>query len=147
MQHQQLAQQQQMQQEEYMRQQQLYQQQQQYAYQQQLQQQQQQQPQPLVPQPTAYGSNNPFSAFAPAVSTPPPLPQATYNPPVEVAASPAPSPMKQPSQQRPPKDDGKNAELARLLAAGGGLDTFGNIGNTRMPAYVSSPFRPSVEKD
>lgn len=123
------AQQQQMAQEEYMRQQ---------AYQQQLYMQQNQQ-QPLVPQPTAYGSNNPFAAFAPtpSVSPPPPLPSSNsfsnFAPP-PVAPAPAPSPARQ-QAQRPQRDDGKHAELARMLAGGreDGLDTFGNIGNMRVP--------------
>lgn len=124
------AQQQQMAQEEYMRQQ---------AYQQQLMMQQQQQQQPLVPQPTAYGSNNPFAAFAPTptASPPPPLPQSTsfsnFQPPV-----PAPVQQQPTQQQRPPRNDGKHAELAKMLAGGreDGLDTFGNIGNMRVPVCV-----------
>lgn len=109
-------------------------------YQQQLlyQQQQMQQQQPLVPQPTAYGSNNPFSAFAPPAATPPvPAPQPQLQPQATYTPPPQASPARQSAQPRLPKDDGKNAELARLLAAGGGLDTFGNIGSTRMPAYVT----------
>ncbi|KAI7963176.1 hypothetical protein MJO29_003603 [Puccinia striiformis f. sp. tritici] len=40
-----------------------------------------------------------------------------------------------------PKDDGQHAKLASLLAAGGGVDTFGNEGTMRVP--VGSPFHPS----
>lgn len=105
----------------------------------------QQQPQPVLPQPTAFGTNNPFAAFAP---TPSPAPQQqpqqtgavsparVASPPAPVAAAPAPSTS--PFRARPPKDDGQHAELARLLAAGreDGIDTFGNMGNLRVPMYV-----------
>lgn len=121
------------------------------------QQQQQQQPfyQPqLQPQPTGFGSNNPF-ALNPQPSPVPPLP--SFNP----SPSPAPAPIRTQSQPvsnegspttanntfanaRRPHDDGKNSHLASLLAnREDGLDTFGNIGQTRLghgntgPAIVS----------
>ncbi|KAK4701076.1 target of rapamycin complex 2 subunit MAPKAP1/AVO1, partial [Phenoliferia sp. Uapishka_3] len=70
---------------------------------------------------------------------PPPLPTSNsfgnnFNP--TPASAPAPTPVQAPSQaQRPPRDDGKHAHLANLLAGGreDGLDTFGNIGNMRVP--------------
>lgn len=115
------AQQQQQAQEEYMRQQ---------AYQQQMA--QQYQPQPLIPQATAYGSNNPFAAFAPTPATPPPaLPQSnSFNDNYAPQSSAAPIQQQQP---RPPRDDGKHSDLARLLGEGSGMDTFGNVGNARLP--------------
>lgn len=129
---QQFAQQQQAQQEQYVQQQQ---------YQQYMQQQAQMQP-AIAPQATGFGSNNPFAAFSapPAASPPPPLPTSNsfsnfQSTPAPVAAAPAPSPQ----AQRPPRDDGKHAHLANLLAGGreDGLDTFGNIGNMRVPVYVA----------
>lgn len=98
-------------------------------------QQQQQQVQPLVPQPTSFGANNPFSAFAPSPTvSPPPLPQSnsfnnSYQPQAVSAA-----PMSSPTSTRPPKDDGRHADLAKMLANGreDGIDTFGNFGNMRL---------------
>ncbi|SCV68312.1 BQ2448_433 [Microbotryum intermedium] len=123
---------QQQQQEEYTRQ-------QQYMYQQQMAQQQQ----ALQPQPTAFGANNPFAAFA-APPQQQQQPQTTFNdnfasatPPRQPSPPPAMQPQQtaQPARQRPPKDDGKHAELAKVLAGGreDGLDTFGNVGNMRIP--------------
>ena len=102
--------------------QQAYQQQQQQLYQQQMQQ-QQQQPQPLIPQQTSIGSNNPFAAFSKPAS-PPPMPVAQ---PPPLAQRPASTPA-----TRPPRDDGKHAHLANLLGnRDDGMDTFGNTGALR----------------
>ncbi|KAK4058106.1 hypothetical protein OIO90_000845 [Microbotryomycetes sp. JL221] len=112
------------------------------AYQAQLAQQQQQ---PIIPQPTAFGTNNPFAAFAPTPSPAPQMPQQTGMPTPERTTSPvqaqqAPAPSRSPIQARPAKDDGKHSDLARMLAAGreDGIDSFGNIGSLRVP--VGSQF-------
>ncbi|KAL1407361.1 hypothetical protein Q8F55_006783 [Vanrija albida] len=156
-----LAQQQQQQQEELLRQQQLLQQQQQQEY---LRQQQllQQQQTSLLPQPTGYGSNNPFAPKPPQRSLLDPQPGSSFNNsflPVPQATTPqtpspgltqdrpftsqqplAPSSPAQtnvkPAWQAPVKtDDGKNSDLANLIGRGreDGLDTFGNVGNLRVP--------------
>lgn len=105
----------------------------------------QQQMQPLVPQKTAIGSNNPFARFASpppqSTSSPPPMPQ--FNP----AQSPQPAsqaPVRQDSNPFPSSAtsskkpvDPKHAELEKLLAQGGGADTFGNFGATVFPQCVS----------
>ncbi|KAG0140275.1 hypothetical protein CROQUDRAFT_665409 [Cronartium quercuum f. sp. fusiforme G11] len=126
---------------------------------------------PIQPQMTSYGSNNPFAQFSSqpsnyaqqAVASPPPrapsAPPSTFSfsdysslslsnhqpappmPPKTVANEEA---FRRPqANSKPPqaKDDGQHAKLAALLAAGGGLDTFGNEGNLRVP--VGSPFHPS----
>ncbi|KAK7046775.1 ENTH domain-containing protein [Favolaschia claudopus] len=150
-----LQQQQQQQQDEWMRQQMLQQQQQQqqdeWMRQQMAAQQQQQQ---LVPQPTGFGSNNPF---APQQQQPvPPMPSSfsspTQQPPMfnlqgtyENNSSPQPSYSQSPSpgppaQQQSPGgqnfkvkvNDGNNQHLATLFAnRDDGLDSFGNTGMMR----------------
>ena len=144
-----LAQQQQAQQEEWNRQQ------QQLLYQQQLAQQQQFTPQPqaLAPQPTGFGSNNPFAPTPSFSQSPPPVPSLpstssgidNFSLPSTYAHSPAPqtsstsassvspAPPSAPSPaSRPTRSDGEHAHLANLLAnREDGLDTFGNIGNLR----------------
>jgi epsin len=145
----QAAQQAQAQQEEWMRQQLL-----------QLQQQQQQlqlQPQPILSQPTGFGSNNPFAPASPA----PPLPsfssnslspppqsstpsfnlQGTYAnssaptfTPSPSSSSPAPRPPL--SSNAPRRADQEHAQLASLFEnREAGQDTFGNVGQLR---YLSS---------
>ncbi|BGP12611.1 hypothetical protein JCM10213_008747 [Rhodosporidiobolus nylandii] len=122
--------------EEHMRQQQM-------LYAQQLQQ-QQQQPQQLQPQPTGFGANNPFAAFAsPPPQTSSPAPQTSYQPPPPESAAPAPAPVPEQSltpQRTGPRfkasGDAKHSELAQMLASGSGLDTFGNVGNARMPVWA-----------
>ncbi|GAA6061033.1 hypothetical protein JCM10212_004607 [Sporobolomyces blumeae] len=128
--------------EEHMRQQQM-------LYAQQLAQQQQQQ-QPIVAQPTGFGANNPFAAFAssgPAqgqTSAPSPPPQQQQ--PQRVASPPREKPIQQQQPTVQPQrtggrykadGDAKHAELARMLAGGreGGLDTFGNVGSARVPVW------------
>lgn len=124
--------------------------QQQLMYAQQLQQSQQQQQQPIQPQPTGFGANNPFAAFASngPQSQPSPQPQPQRQP-----SPPLPVPQIQQQQQAPPPPqqvqpqrtgprfradgDGKHGELAKMLAGGreDGLDTFGNIGSSRVPVW------------
>lgn len=147
-------------QEEYMRmlemQRQMEQQQQQAQYQQMMQQQYQQQQQqqqflmaqqtaaqqPLQPQPTAFGSNNPFAAF----SQPPQQPsfqQSTSPAPQQPSVPELPRPSSQPPPTAPagqafPKrkneNDERHAQLAAMLGSGGsGVDTYGNVGNLRVP--------------
>jgi epsin len=141
------------QQEEWLRQQQ----QQQLFLQQQQQQQQQQmflQPQQnLIPQPTGFGSNNPFALSQP-VSSPSPtpfspsqpnsvpnfnLPGTFENRTNGMSPSPRPSPASQATnlpkvnpQKGPTRTDKEHAHLASLLAnADDGVDTFGNYGQLR----------------
>lgn len=98
--------------------------------------QQQQMPmQPVQPQATAVGSNNPF-AQQPQPQQPPP--QQMFSAP---AAAPSPSPappapsVQQPATHPPPvrvDQSGKFDDLNRLLATGDGVDTFGNTGDQRL---------------
>jgi epsin len=103
----------------------------------------------LMPQPT--GSNNPF---AQSVNRPQPVPTFTqpslsalheqktqtqfnntsFNPPVSFAPQ-------QTAQPAPPQKemDPNAARLNALLATGEGQDTFGNVGNMRMPAQHTAP--------
>ncbi|KAJ7136156.1 hypothetical protein C8R44DRAFT_729645 [Mycena epipterygia] len=145
---------QQQQQEEWMRQQQMLQQQQQQQQQQEEWMRQQmaaQQQQQLVPQPTGFGSNNPFAPTQ--QQSPPPLPSfspSTQPPPVfnlpgtyGGGSSPQPSFQSSPSpsqQQQQPSaarfkvkvNDGDNTHLASLFAnRDDGQDTFGNTGALR----------------
>ncbi|GAA5863049.1 hypothetical protein JCM8547_002782 [Rhodosporidiobolus lusitaniae] len=127
----------------------------------QLQQQQQQQyyiqPQPTFSPVTAIGQNNPFAAFAsspsssftpsstassfspsPSLSTSPP---STYSPSSYTCSSLAPPPIATPGRPRASTTghmDEQHSQLAALVGQGGGVDTFGNIGEMRMPS--GSPF-------
>ncbi|GAA5995121.1 hypothetical protein JCM5350_002772 [Sporobolomyces pararoseus] len=126
--------------EEHMRQQQM-------LYAQQLAQSQQQQ-QPIQPQATGFGANNPFAAFA-SSSSPAPQSQAQPQPIREPSPPPPPQPQPQPQQQettiQPQRTgprfradgDSKHGELAKMLAGGreDGLDTFGNVGSSRVPVW------------
>jgi epsin len=109
--------------------------------------------------PQATGSNNPFaSSFtrpqqtqqrAPTLSalqeqkTATQFSQPAYNPitsyqaPAPVAA-PAPFQPAQPAQPAQPMDPHR-AQLNALLASGEGQDTFGNVGNMRIPAQHTAP--------
>ncbi|CDO93282.1 unnamed protein product [Kluyveromyces dobzhanskii CBS 2104] len=140
----------QQQQEQYMAEQQYLAAQQQYLAQQQLlaQQQQQQQQQLLAQQqkqqfqmPYQTGSNNPFALNKPS------SPQQTEEfeepdfTPVQLPPSPVPQPVVQSTPQPVPKQrtgnqsvSDKFSELNNLLASGTGIDTFGNTGDTRLPA-------------
>ncbi|KAA1080815.1 hypothetical protein PGT21_022265 [Puccinia graminis f. sp. tritici] len=140
--------------------------------------------QPIQPQMTSYGSNNPFAQFSqPSAMTqqqtnpmsqslpsraPSAPPSSSFNfndyaslnqsasssSTASSAARPPPMPAQtaanahafsrptpEHSYSAPPKDDGQHAKLAALLAAGGGVDTFGNEGTMRVP--IGSPFHPS----
>ena len=102
----------------------------------------------IMPQPT--GSNNPF---AQTFNRPQPTQTFTqptlntlheqktqtqfnntsFNPPVSFSTP-------QPVQQQPQKEmDPHAARLNTLLATGEGQDTFGNVGNLRMPAQHTAP--------
>ena len=121
-------------------------------------QQQQQQPnqQPIQAQPTGFGANNPFAAFAPQASpspAPPPQQQqepasngfeSSYRPEPAPTPAPAPAPVQEQQPQRTggagrykTGGDERHSELARMLAGGreDGLDTFGNVGATRVPVW------------
>lgn len=101
----------------------------------------QQQQQPLMPQPTNFGSNNPWlnPTPTPTQSEPKPEPVQESKPDdktdtlisFDTPAEPAPAP---PKPSGPPKVKISNAhpELDRLLASGDGVDTFGNTGDMRM---------------
>lgn len=119
------------------------------------QQQAQQQPQqPIQAQPTGFGANNPFAAFAapPPSSSPAPPPQQQQPQQTGFESSfqpaPAPAPAPAPEPQQPQRTGGggarfkatgddKHGELARMLAGGreDGLDTFGNVGASRVPVW------------
>ena len=100
----------------------------------------------LMPQPT--GSNNPFAQSFNRPQTAQPQRQATlntlyeqktqtqfnntnFNPPVSFSTP-------QPAQAQKPLDP-HTARLNALLSAGEGQDTFGNVGNTRLPAQHTAP--------
>lgn len=125
-----------------------------------------QQQQPLQPQPTSFGSNNPFALFSQPQQQQqqqqlPPQPQAQHNVPVgdlfgsstpppqqQIAPSPAPQPTVSPAerQQGPPRvrvaNDPQHAKLNQLLASGEGIDTFGNVGDLRseLSAFCQATF-------
>lgn len=107
----------------------------------------------LRPQPT--GSNNPFaSSFsrpqqtqqrAPTLSalqeqkTATQFNQPAYNPITSYQAPPpAAAPFQQPAQTAQPLDPHR-AQLNALLSSGEGQDTFGNVGNLRIPAQHTAP--------
>ncbi|KAF1997398.1 ENTH-domain-containing protein [Amniculicola lignicola CBS 123094] len=100
----------------------------------------------LLPQPT--GSNNPFASAINRPATAQPQRQPTlgtlheqktqtqfnntnFNPPVSFA----------PQQPQPPQKemDPHAARLNALLSSGEGQDTFGNVGNLRIPAQHTAP--------
>ncbi|KAJ9635180.1 hypothetical protein H2199_008666 [Coniosporium tulheliwenetii] len=96
---------------------------------------------PAKPQPT--GSNNPFaSSLARPQTTTQPSQRATA-PTLSTLAEQTPSTSFNtfPSQlQQPPRDQNPaHAHLNALLAAGEGQDTFGNVGNLRIPAQHTAP--------
>jgi epsin len=110
----------------------------------------------LMPQPT--GSNNPFAqgftrpqtatqaARIPSLNTLSEQKTQTqfnnnsFNPPVSFS-TPQPQQQQQPQQpQQPQKEmDPHSARLNALLATGEGQDTFGNVGNLRLPAQHTAP--------
>lgn len=107
----------------------------------------------LMPQPT--GSNNPFAQGfnRPKTATPaarvPSLNtlqeqktqtqfnNTSFNPPVSFST---PQPQVQQQPMQPQKEmDPHTARLNTLLATGEGQDTFGNVGNLRLPAQHTAP--------
>ena len=105
--------------------------------------------QPIQPQPTAFGSNNPF-AFSQqqqpqAQQQTPRQPQLQMSQPVPTAdllgdepqQQPPPPQQQQPAQQTPQPATNKFAQdprfqqLNQMLASGDGIDTFGNTGALR----------------
>lgn len=118
-------------------------------YQQMMSQQQQQIQHPLQPQPTAFGSNNPFAFTqqhqpqqqAPIQQLPQQaapqssVPVADLLGGTETDATPQ-APQQSQQQQQQPRvkisNDPRHAELNRLLASGEGIDTFGNFGDMRL---------------
>lgn len=103
---------------------------------------------PLAIQPT--GSNNPFATQRPQTTTPisraPTLQTlqeqqtAQFQPrpnPIANFAVPQQQPQQSPIQQKP--QDPYTARLNALLATGDGQDTFGNVGETRIPAQHTAP--------
>lgn len=144
-----------------------WQQQQNHLYQMQLQAQQQQ---PLMAQPTGFGTNNPF---APALSqspsmysqTPSPGPQtapvpsfnlqgtyANSSAPSLGSVSPPPAPASAPplgaSNRQPNRTDQEHSHLSQILAnRDDGMDTFGNVGQLRYGQhagrFLGAPGQPS----
>lgn len=102
------------------------------------------QTQPLMPQPTAFGTNNPFAAFSntssPTMPSQSPMLQQQESPRPQQQNSLAPPELSSPQRPastpaRAPRDDGQHAHLASLIGGGGsGIDTYGNVGNMRIPA-------------
>jgi len=119
----------------------------------QAQQQPQQQPQhQIAPQPT--GSNNPFATQAsrpqPAAQRAPTLSalqeqktaqqfsQPSYNPIASYQAPQQTAQQQQPMPTAAPQDPYRS-QLNAMLASGEGQDTFGNVGNMRIPAQHTAP--------
>lgn len=108
----------------------------------------------LMPQPT--GSNNPFASgfnrpqpaqtqAQPSLSTlqeqktQSQFNNTSFNPPVSFSPA-QPAPFSAPQQVQPQKEmDPHAARLNTLLATGEGQDTFGNVGNLRLPAQHTAP--------
>ena len=117
-------------------------------YQQLMTQQQMPVQQPLQPQPTAYGSNNPF-AFSqpqqqqqpqqpprePVLQMPSQMPQSSSIPTGDLLGDDqeTAAPVAQQPQAATNKfsSDPRFKELDRMLASGDGIDTFGNTGDLR----------------
>lgn len=114
-------------------------------------QQQQQQPQPEPLQPLKTGSNNPFATHNTQQSPQPQPPQPSMN---QIAANGGYQPQltqsttggggMKPQRTNNNFDTGHMSELNQLLSTGDGIDTFGNVGDLRIPAqhtkstYVNS---------
>jgi epsin len=108
----------------------------------------------LMPQPT--GSNNPFASgfnrpqpaqthTQPTLSslqeqkTQTQFNNTSFNPPVSFS-TPQPAQFSAPQQAQPQREmDPHAAKLNSLLATGEGQDTFGNVGNLRLPAQHTAP--------
>lgn len=108
--------------------------------------------QPLQPQQTSFGSNNPWLQPGQQQQQPQqqqhnvPVGDLFSSAPTPPPAQPAPQPVPQqqpasPAQNRPIRakvnEDGKYNELNRLLALGDGVDTFGNTGDMRMGPNIA----------
>lgn len=108
-------------------------------------------PSPIGAQPT--GSNNPFATHRPPQSTTPKAPTLSslqeqqtanqFNQRPNPIANFSPSPA-QPQQQAPPlqqqnTQDPYQSRLNALLSSGEGQDTFGNVGDMRLPAQHTAP--------
>lgn len=107
----------------------------------------------IAAQPT--GSNNPFAAQTAQRNTASPFRQPTLDTlreqqtmqqfqsrpnPIQNYQAPQPttSPIQPQQTQRPPQDP-YQAKLSALLASGEGQDTFGNVGDMRIPAQHTAP--------
>ena len=111
---------------------------------------------PVPVQPT--GSNNPFATNRPQPTQSPfkgptlstlqeqatsnavnarPNPISKFTAPQQPVATPSPAPQQ---QQRPPQPENPyQARLNALLASGEGQDTFGNVGDLRIPSQHTAP--------
>lgn len=109
------------------------------------------QPQPLQPQKTSFGSNNPWLQGGQQQQQPQqqqhnvPVGDLFSSAPTPPPAQPSPQPVQQqspaPAQNNPIRakvnNDAKYGELNRLLALGDGVDTFGNTGDMRMGPNIA----------
>ncbi|EKG13346.1 hypothetical protein MPH_09628 [Macrophomina phaseolina MS6] len=104
----------------------------------------------IKPMPT--GSNNPFASSitrpataqpvrstAPSLSTLQEQQTAQFNPIRDFSAPPSQSFQAHSPQQQEKPMDPHTARLNALLASGEGQDTFGNVGNLRIPAQHTAP--------
>lgn len=99
------------------------------------------QPQPVAQriEPVKTGSNNPFAQFG----NQPQVVQKPYQPPTlndidsQRQSQPAFAQYQQHQALKPQRtrDDGRHADLAALIGAGTGTDTFGNTGDLRLAAH------------
>lgn len=106
---------------------------------------------PIGAQPT--GSNNPFAANRPPQSTTPKAPTLSSlqeqqtatqfnqrpNPIANFSPSPAQQQQNAPPLQQQNTQDPYQSRLNALLASGEGQDTFGNVGDMRLPAQHTAP--------
>lgn len=106
---------------------------------------------PIAAQPT--GSNNPFATHRPPQSTTPKAPtlsslqeqqtanqfNARPNPIANFSPSPAQKQQPAPPLQQQNTQDPYQSRLNALLASGEGQDTFGNVGDMRIPAQHTAP--------
>lgn len=110
--------------------------------------------QPLAPQPTSFGSNNPWlqtqaSSPAPApASAPAPAPAPASEPTdtlINLDGPEEPAPAPQPRGPPRVKLSDKHAELDHLLASGEGIDTFGNTGDMRL-GHSAMRLNPMIQQ-
>ena len=99
----------------------------------------------IMAQPT--GSNNPFASTRPAAQQIPTQPTLSTlqeqhtsrpNPIANFQAPPQPIQQQQTSRPQPPQDPYQQ-KLNALLASGEGQDTFGNVGDMRIPSQHTAP--------